>query len=152
MENTHQNLTSVFTGRGVLSESQGPVWLIGTASEHAGIYQYSLRNAKNHYMGLIQTETVSPVFCVCASLHSTYYQPYYQPIVGVNPPFLRASAFNDPATLPSSAWGLLVQNSSNIFIFGAGHYSVRTPYFRYNRDHSPSAPVLQELQRHLREQ
>ena len=61
-----------------MSESQGPVWMVGTAStsflfrgllgggadaragagEHNIIYQYYLFNAKNHYMGLIQTETV----------------------------------------------------------------------------------------------
>jgi glucan 1,3-beta-glucosidase len=58
VEDPNQNQTSVFAGRGILSESQGPVWLIGTASEHAGIYQYSLVNARNHYMGLIQTESV----------------------------------------------------------------------------------------------
>jgi len=49
---------SVFSGRGILSESRGPVWMIGTASEHHALYQYSLINAKEHWMGLIQTETV----------------------------------------------------------------------------------------------
>ena len=34
--------------------------LISLAGEHAIIYQYYLNNAKNHYMGLIQTETVRP--------------------------------------------------------------------------------------------
>ena len=52
---------TLWSGRGLLSESQGPVWLIGTASEHHVIYQYNLNNASNHYMGLIQTETVSEV-------------------------------------------------------------------------------------------
>jgi glucan 1,3-beta-glucosidase len=50
---------SAFSGRGILSESQGPVWMIGTGSEHHTIYQYALVGAKNHYMGLIQTESVS---------------------------------------------------------------------------------------------
>lgn len=65
---------SLWSGRGILSESQGPVWLIGTASksqfnhlwlvvdmlvgEHHINYQYFLKNAKNHYIGLAQTETV----------------------------------------------------------------------------------------------
>jgi glucan 1,3-beta-glucosidase len=49
---------SLFSGRGILSESQGPVWMIGTASEHHVMYQYSLVGARDHYMGLIQTETV----------------------------------------------------------------------------------------------
>jgi hypothetical protein len=49
---------SLYSGRGILSESAGPVWLIGTGSEHHTLYQYSLVGAQNHYMGLIQTETV----------------------------------------------------------------------------------------------
>jgi glucan 1,3-beta-glucosidase len=66
MEDPAQGQTSVFSGRGILSESQGPVWLVGTASEHAAMYQYSLVGAKNHYMGLIQTETVSSARVVIA--------------------------------------------------------------------------------------
>lgn len=50
---------TLFSARGVLSESQGPVWFIGTASEHHVMYQYALINAKNHYIGFAQTETVS---------------------------------------------------------------------------------------------
>ena len=49
---------TLWSGRGLLSESKGPVWLIGTASEHHVIHQYNLNNASNHYLGLIQTETV----------------------------------------------------------------------------------------------
>lgn len=67
---------TIYSGRGVLSESQGPVWLIGTgceypslsvkltqtddsAAEHHALYQYNLAGAANHYLGLPQTETVS---------------------------------------------------------------------------------------------
>ena len=71
---------SLFSGRGILSESQGPVRLIGTAgmyecsvssestrlkmcpAEHHALYQYHVVNAANHYMGLIQTETVCLIF------------------------------------------------------------------------------------------
>ena len=77
---------SLWSGRGILSESQGPVWLIGTgeharstpatgamwpthltflASEHHINYQYFLKGAANHYIGLAQTETVS-----AASFHT----------------------------------------------------------------------------------
>ncbi|KAJ7796112.1 hypothetical protein B0H14DRAFT_3495100 [Mycena olivaceomarginata] len=48
---------NAFGGRGVLVESTGPVWLVGTASEHHMIYQYAFKNAQNVYAGLIQTET-----------------------------------------------------------------------------------------------
>ena len=49
---------NIFNGRGVLIESsQGPVWMYGTSSEHSQLYNYQLVNAKNIYMGAIQTET-----------------------------------------------------------------------------------------------
>ncbi|KIK63593.1 glycoside hydrolase family 55 protein [Collybiopsis luxurians FD-317 M1] len=96
----------IFSGRGILSQSAGPVWMIGTAEHHA-LYQYSLVNAQNHYMGLIQTET-----------------PYYQPNPAAPSPFPVLSALNDPTVFAgSSAWALHVTTSSNIIIFGAGLYS-----------------------------
>lgn len=99
---------TIFSGRGILSESQGPVWFIGTASEHHTLYEYSLVNAKDHWMGLIQTET-----------------PYYQPSPAPPAPFSIDSTFSDPS-FPSgqqAAWGLTVTSSSSIVVFGAGHYS-----------------------------
>ncbi|KAJ7702338.1 exo-beta-1,3-glucanase [Mycena rosella] len=98
---------SLFSGRGILSESAGPVWFIGTASEHHTLYQYNLVGAQNHYMGLIQTET-----------------PYYQPTPTPPAPFTLNTAFHDPSfTGVTSAWGLSVTTSSNILVFGAGLYS-----------------------------
>ncbi|TFK33476.1 exo-beta-1,3-glucanase [Crucibulum laeve] len=106
---------SVYSGRGILSESQGPVWLIGTAEHHA-IYQYNLVNARDHYMGLIQTES-----------------PYYQPNPTAPAPFTINSSFKDPSPYSGnpSAWALNVQTSNNIFIFGAGHYSF---FINYSQD------------------
>ncbi|KAJ6547049.1 exo-beta-1,3-glucanase [Mycena capillaripes] len=98
---------SLYSGRGILSESAGPVWMIGTASEHHTLYQYNLVGAKNHYMGLIQTET-----------------PYYQPTPVAPSPFVVNSAFSDPSFAGvTAAWGLTVSSSSNILVFGAGLYS-----------------------------
>ena len=52
------NQINIFNGRGVLIESaEGPVWLYGTSSEHSQLYNYQVLNAKNVYMGAIQTET-----------------------------------------------------------------------------------------------
>ncbi|CDO72902.1 Glycoside Hydrolase Family 55 protein [Trametes cinnabarina] len=100
--------TSIFSGRGILSESAGPVWMIGTASEHQTLYQYSLVNAKDHYLGLIQTET-----------------PYYQPVPAPPAPFSVNSNFDDPSFSSSqtSAWAVHITNSQDIIIFGAGLYS-----------------------------
>lgn len=51
------NQINIYNGRGVLIESNGPVWMYGTASEHNQLYNYQIANAKNVFMGLIQTET-----------------------------------------------------------------------------------------------
>ncbi|KAF8800084.1 glycoside hydrolase family 55 protein [Phlegmacium glaucopus] len=103
-----QKQISIYAGRGVLSESLGPVWMIGAASEHHVLYQYRLVNAANHYMGLIQTES-----------------PYFQPKPSPPAPFSIEPTFNDPSFYrrnPSS-WALSITNSDKIFIFGAGLYS-----------------------------
>jgi len=74
---------TIYSGRGILSESAGPVWMIGTGcefvfcrlasrlvlierrtAEHHVLYQYNLVNAKNHFMGLIQTESVCSYFSI----------------------------------------------------------------------------------------
>ncbi|KAF6765075.1 glycoside hydrolase family 55 protein [Ephemerocybe angulata] len=103
---------SVYAGRGILSESKGPVWMIGTA-EHFVLYQYRLVNAENHYLGLIQTES-----------------PYFQPSPPAPAPFEITKAYKDPS-FPSdvkSAWGLSVENSRDIIVFGAGLYSFFNNY------------------------
>ncbi|KAE9406729.1 exo-beta-1,3-glucanase [Gymnopus androsaceus JB14] len=84
----------LFSGRGILSQSTGPVWMIGTA-EHHTLYQYSL----------------------CP-------QPYYQPTPAVPSPFSVNSAFQDPTVFSGgSAWALHVASSTGIIIMGAGFYS-----------------------------
>jgi glucan 1,3-beta-glucosidase len=103
---------NVYTGRGVLVESQGPVWLWGTASEHHQLYNYQVSNAANVFMGLIQTET-----------------PYYQSNPTALVPFTPQDSWNDPdfstCTTDSckKSWGLRVMNTSDLFIYGAGLYS-----------------------------
>ncbi|MCJ1274617.1 hypothetical protein MMC21_002414 [Puttea exsequens] len=103
----------IYNGRGVLIESQGPVWMYGTSSEHSQLYNYEVANAKNVYMGIIQSET-----------------PYMQ----ANPDALGSgfkpnSAYSDPdlSTCTTAgckkAWGLRIYASSDIFIYGAGLYS-----------------------------
>jgi len=104
---------TIYAGRGILSESAGPVWFIGTAAEHFTLYQYSLVGASNHYMGLIQTET-----------------PYYQPSPAAPAPFSSNSAYHDPtfSSSQTSAWALWVASSNNIIVFGAGHYNFFNNY------------------------
>ncbi|KAI0341762.1 exo-beta-1,3-glucanase [Trametopsis cervina] len=103
---------SIYSGRGLLSESQGPVWLVGTASEHHVIYQYYLNNASDHYMGVIQTES-----------------PYFQPQPALPAPFTIDKAYSDP-DVPGqkSSWAMVVTKSKNILVFGAGLYSFFSAY------------------------
>ncbi|KAF9466652.1 exo-beta-1,3-glucanase [Collybia nuda] len=104
---------SIYSGRGILSESAGPVWMIGTGSEHHVLYQYNLVNAKNHFMGLIQTES-----------------PYFQPTPVPPAPFSINAAYKDPSFPGSltSSWGLTVTTSTDIIVFGAGLYSFFKTY------------------------
>jgi len=51
------NQIDIYNGRGVLIESQGPVWMYGTSFEHSVLYNYQIANAKEIYMGIIQSET-----------------------------------------------------------------------------------------------
>ncbi|KAF9228585.1 glycoside hydrolase family 55 protein [Gyrodon lividus] len=99
---------TIYSGRGILSQSAGPVWMIGTSAEHHVLYQYSLVGATDHYMGLIQTET-----------------PYFQPDPVPPTPFSTSSTYNDPTyeNGMNMAWALWVEHSTDIIIFGAGHYS-----------------------------
>ncbi|KAJ7461037.1 exo-beta-1,3-glucanase [Mycena galericulata] len=97
---------SLYSGRGILSESAGPVWMIGTASEHHVMYQYNLVNAQNHYLGLIQTETATILPTFSGTSGAVYYQRYIQ----------------------RSFFLVRVTTSTNIIVFGAGLYSFFTNY------------------------
>ncbi|KAK7049317.1 hypothetical protein VNI00_005918 [Paramarasmius palmivorus] len=110
LDEAGEDQISIYSGRGILSESAGPVWMIGTAEHHV-LYQYQLVNAKNHWMGLIQTET-----------------PYYQPTPVAPAPFETNSDFHDPTSFGGGAWALRVVNSDDIIVFGAGLYSFFTDY------------------------
>ncbi|KAK3370651.1 pectate lyase superfamily protein-domain-containing protein, partial [Podospora didyma] len=106
----------IYTGRGILIESVNPTWLYGTGFEHAVMYQYMVHGANNLFMGLIQTET-----------------PYFQSLPPAPKPFDKAVGLfkGDPnfskcnPAKPSScmAWGLMIESSSNVLIYGAGIYS-----------------------------
>jgi glucan 1,3-beta-glucosidase len=106
------NQINVYTGRGVLIESQNAVWLWGTSSEHHQLYNYQVSNAKNVFMGLIQSET-----------------PYYQSNPTALTPYTPQDSWNDPdfanckTASCRKAWGLRVLNSSDVYIYGAGLYS-----------------------------
>lgn len=53
---THQQI-NIWQGRGLLVESVNPVWILGGSFEHCTLYNYMTRDARNLYMGHIQSET-----------------------------------------------------------------------------------------------
>ncbi|EXJ66657.1 glucan 1,3-beta-glucosidase [Cladophialophora psammophila CBS 110553] len=117
---TTHNQTDIYNGRGLLVESQGPVWLYGTSSEHNQLYNYQFSNARDIFMGAIQTET-------------PYMQATPNALEGGFPP---NSAFSDPTFAECTtdsckkSWGLRIVDSSDIHMYGAGLYSFFDNYLQ----------------------
>jgi glucan 1,3-beta-glucosidase len=88
-------------------------------AEHHVLYQYMLKGAKNHYMGLIQTETVSTRGMNIAGEDLTCMQAYFQPNPPSPWPHQYSRTYQDPITDKLSGWGLWVEHSHKILIFGA---------------------------------
>lgn len=117
-----QDQIDVYSGRGILIESQGPTWLYGTASEHNVLYQYQVSNAKNLVMGMMQTES-----------------PYFQPAPKAPVPFPVGLFPNDPTFSECSSsslncavsWAVRVIESSTIYMLGSGMYSWFSAYSQY---------------------
>ncbi|KAI1759328.1 glycoside hydrolase family 55 protein [Hypoxylon sp. FL1150] len=107
---------NIYNGRGVLIESQKPVWFWGTASEHSILYNYQVSNAENVFIGIAQSETAyyqgNPVAPVGTSVLDGYFDPDFErDCVGAN------------ISTCARTWGLRITNSSAIFVYGAGLYS-----------------------------
>lgn len=122
---------NVLTDRGVLIESQGPVWMYGTASEHALLYQYSLVGASNVLLAMIQTE--SPYFqghdFALASHSVPRLAKFPDPDLSV--PYTKTDkvpALPSDACMEDRALGLHISASQNIFVLGAGLYSFFDSY------------------------
>ncbi|KAK3328017.1 pectate lyase superfamily protein-domain-containing protein [Cercophora scortea] len=108
---------NIAVGRGVLIESTSPTWLVGTSFEHCVLYQYSLNQASNVYIGLQQTE-------------SPYWQGKGTPQRAPSP-WVVNQAYGDPtfdncASQGESsndqcyrAWAHHMSNSSNMVIHGS---------------------------------
>jgi glucan 1,3-beta-glucosidase len=111
---------SIYSGRGVLIESQGPTWMWGTASEHSILYNYQFKDARAIFSGFMQTET-----------------PYFQPIPQAPTPFKFNSEYDDPTFTVCAnsndptckdAWGLRIWNSQEILLYSTGLYSFFNNY------------------------
>ncbi|KAK2742694.1 hypothetical protein FQN57_005149 [Myotisia sp. PD_48] len=108
-----QDQIDIYSARGVLIESQGPTWLYATASEHNVLYQYQVSQAKNLFMGMIQSES-----------------PYYQSTPKAPVPFMTGLFPNDPkfgdcnssSATCALSWALRIIDSTSIYSLGSGLY------------------------------
>ena len=113
------NKVNIYNGRGFLFESTKGAWLWGTAAEHSQMVNYNFVNAQNIFGGVIQSETA-----------------YMQGNPDATTPFKSNSKYGDPdfsscASTDSGCartWGLRVEGSSDIYIYGAGLYSFFSNY------------------------
>ncbi|KAI8621283.1 glucan 1,3-beta-glucosidase [Chytriomyces sp. MP71] len=110
-----QGRVSIYTGRGVLIESQNAVWLYGTSSEHNQLYQYQFNNAANIFAALLQIETAYYQGSVTNALSP------FKPNASYNDPTFSNCAAGDSACL--KGWGLRAVNTRDTVIYGAGLYS-----------------------------
>ncbi|KAI9166458.1 Glucan 1,3-beta-glucosidase [Paramyrothecium foliicola] len=122
---------SIYAGRGVLVESEGPVWFWGCGSEHAQLYQWQLMNAKDVFMGHVQTET--PYF----QSDPTALEPYKIGVWEGDPTFDDCSD-----DLCRKAWALRIINSTDIFTYGLGFYSF---FEKYSLGCAPNQDCQQRL-------
>ncbi|KAI1376727.1 glycoside hydrolase family 55 protein [Hypoxylon crocopeplum] len=109
------NQINIFNGRGVLVESQKPVWLWGTASEHSILYNYQFSNAQNVFIGVAQSETAyfqgNPQAPDGATVLDGFFDPDFK------------ESCDGSSKTCARTWGLRVTNSSSIYVYGTGMYS-----------------------------
>lgn len=120
LDDAENTMITIAVGRGILVESTGPTWWLGTASEHAMLYQYNFYGAQNVWAGMIQTE--SPYFQATTITESP--GPFSATIGQFN---------NDPVFPDSSctagdlycnfSWAVMIAETTGVTISGAGLYS-----------------------------
>jgi glucan 1,3-beta-glucosidase len=119
---------NVYNPRGILIESQGPMWMYGTAMEHHSLYQYNFYGAKNIFIGVMQTE-------------SAYYQP------AIETPFDSSDSrdpwFCDDDYRCNMSYAMQMKNTRDVFVYGTGFYSF---YNSWNQTclHIEEYPICQK--------
>ncbi|KAI1467049.1 glycoside hydrolase family 55 protein [Daldinia caldariorum] len=114
------NQINIFNGRGVLIESQKPVWFWGTASEHSILYNYQISNAQNVFIGVAQSETAYFQGNPQAPDGTTVLEGFFDPDF--------EKSCDGSSQTCARTWGLRVTNSSSVYIYGAGLYSFFNNY------------------------
>ncbi|KAI9645912.1 hypothetical protein NHQ30_005349 [Ciborinia camelliae] len=112
---------TVAVARGILIESaEGPNWLYGTASEHSILYQYNFAGAVNTFAGMIQTE--SPYYQATDATESP--GPFNSSVGSFdNDPIFPDGTCNSTDLLCDFGWAVIISDTNNLTIAGAGLYS-----------------------------
>ncbi|KAI0199632.1 glycoside hydrolase family 55 protein [Astrocystis sublimbata] len=120
LDRDDHNQINIWNGRGVLIESQKPVWLWGTASEHSVLYNYQISNARNTFIGLAQSETAymqgNPDATQGVTVMEGYFDPQFK------------ETCNGSSDKCARTWGMRITNSSDVYVMGAGLYSFFNNY------------------------
>jgi glucan 1,3-beta-glucosidase len=106
----------ISTGRGALIQGTLATWLVGTAFEHATLYQYNIASAQNVFIAMQQTETAywegpgSPISAPTPwDVNATYSDPDFS-----------GCASNDQQC--RMAWAMRISAGNDIFIYGSGFW------------------------------
>ena len=115
---------TIYSARGALFQSQGPVWLWGTASEHSIMYNYQFDGVQALFSGFMQSETPYMQPYPLAPLPYEFNQAYDDPMFTVC-----SNGSDSSSAVPcKDAWGLRIINSKNVLIYGTGLYSFFNDY------------------------
>ncbi|KAK5172230.1 uncharacterized protein LTR77_003868 [Saxophila tyrrhenica] len=111
------NQIDLYNGRGLLVESQGPVWIYGGSFEHSMLYNYNIANAKDIYLGVLQSETAymqnNPDALSTWQTNPAYSDPTFDECY-------QATCYK--------TFGLRFFNSTYIYVYGGGLYSFFNNY------------------------
>lgn len=134
-----QTQIDIYNGRGILIESEGPMWFYGSGSEHSMLYNYQLAGASNIYFSIMQSETAymqhnpnavssftpqpgppwnDPTFenCFLSNCAKVSPCPALSPNVCIIP------KYTNPISA-SQTQAVRIFNSTYIFAYGLGLYS-----------------------------
>ncbi|KAE9377716.1 glycoside hydrolase family 55 protein [Stipitochalara longipes BDJ] len=120
LDDPAQTQVSVGVARGILMESAGPTWMLGTASEHSILYQYNFAGSVNTLAGMIQTE--SPYYQYTKATESP--GPFNASVgLFTNDPVFPDASCQATDLLCSFSWAVMIEGTANLSIAGAGLYS-----------------------------
>jgi hypothetical protein len=116
-----------------IASTKGRIWLYGTSVEHHTLYQYSLANTRDIFMGQIQTETPyyqpnPPAPMPFTTRDESLYDPDFDAACGGDDDAALTRRLGEADIACRMAYGLQIHDSSSVRIVGAGLYSFFNNY------------------------